>query len=236
MRNLTRCLSLLLATAMLSTNLAAAAPAAPVKFNAKLAAYISQRTSEFDQIPAERKAELKTISQFVERQLRAGQPAQLIFICTHNSRRSHLSQIWASDAAQYYGIADVKCFSGGTEATAFNPRAIAALDRAGVIIEKTDDAKNPRYKVQVAEGLEPLFCLSKKYSDEANPQSDFCAVMTCSEADKGCPTVAGAALRVALHYQDPKAADGTPLEAATYDERCAQICREMFYLFSQVKP
>ena len=153
------------------------------------------------------------------------------------SRRSHLSQIWASDAASYYRIPGVECFSGGTEGTAFNPCAVAArLELAGMKIEKLSDDKNPKYRVQGAEGLAAMVCFSKKYSDATNPKSDFFAVMTCAEADKGCPTVDGAALRVPLHFQDPKVADGTPQEAAKYDERCVQICREMFYLFSRVRP
>jgi arsenate reductase len=206
------------------------------KFNSRLAAYIHDRVSEFDQIPDGRKDDLKKIAAYVREQLDAGQKAKLVFICTHNSRRSHLSQIWASDAAAYYRLSGVECFSGGTEGTAFNPRAIAALERAGMKIDKSSDDKNPRYLVESVEGASPLVCFSKKYSDATNPKSAFCAVMTCAEADKSCPTIDGAALRIPLHFEDPKVADGTPQEAARYDERCAQICREMLYAFSQVRP
>jgi len=204
------------------------------KFNPQVAAYLRQRVGEFDQIPAERKQALETLAAYVRNRSSAGEPARLVFICTHNSRRSHLSQIWAAAAANYYGVPKVECSSGGTEATAFNPRAIAALERAGVEIQKSGDDKNPKYQVRVAEGI-ALECFSKKYGDAPNPAVDFCAVMTCSNADKNCPTVDGSTLRVAIPYEDPKASDGTPQEASTYDERCAQICREMLYLFSQVK-
>jgi hypothetical protein len=73
------------------------------------------------------------------------------------------------------------------------------------------------------------------YADAANPQREFCAIMTCSQADEACPNVAGAANRIAIPYEDPKAADGTPEEAAVYDERCAQIARETLYAFSLVR-
>ena len=209
-----------------------AVPAA--RFNLKLTAYLGDRSGEFDQIPADRKKDLQTIADYMRMQNKASEPARLIFICTHNSRRSHMAQIWATDAANYYGLAGVQCFSGGTEGTAFNPRAIAALERAGIEIAKTEGDKNPRYKVQVADGIEPLVCFSKKYGDAPNPTESFCAVMTCSNADKACPTVEGSSLRVAIPYEDPKMADDTPQEAATYDVRCAQICREMLYMFSQV--
>jgi hypothetical protein len=47
--------------------------------------------------------------------------------------------------------------------------------------------------------------------------------------------VTGSALRIPLHYEDPKASDGTPEEVATYDERARQIATEAFYTFSRVK-
>ena len=196
--------------------------------------YLDERSREFEQIPAERKTQLKKIALYVKSRVNSGQPARLTFICTHNSRRSHMSQIWAAAAASRYGIAGVETYSGGTEATAFNPRAIAAIERAGVKVEKADDTKNPRYAVQFRDSKESITCFSKVYSDPPNPKADFCAVMTCSQADKNCPHVDGCSLRVAIPFDDPKIADNTPEEAARYDERCAQISREMLYLFSQV--
>jgi len=200
----------------------------------EVAKYLQQRHQEFDQIPSERKAKLEKIAQYVKSRLKASQPAKLTFICTHNSRRSHMSQIWAAVAAKNYGLDGVETYSGGTEATAFNPRAIAAMERAGLKVEKPNDSKNPRYAVRFQESKNPMICFSKVYSDPPNPKEGFCAVMTCSEADKSCPLVEGSSHRVALPFDDPKAADGTPEEAAKYDERSAQICREMLYLFSQV--
>lgn len=196
--------------------------------------YLDERSREFEQIPAERKTQLKKIALYVKSRVNSGQPARLTFICTHNSRRSHMSQIWAAAAASRYGIAGVETYSGGTEATAFNPRAIAAIERAGVKVEKADDTRNPRYAVQFRDSKESITCFSKVYSDPPNPKADFCAVMTCSQADKNCPHVDGCSLRVAIPFDDPKIADNTPEEAARYDERCAQISREMLYLFSQV--
>jgi hypothetical protein len=78
-------------------------------------------------------------------------------------------------------------------------------------------------------------CFSKVYSEPPNPKSGYCAVMTCLQADQACPVVAGAALRVALPYDDPKAYDGTAAESARYDERCRQISREMLYVFRLVR-
>jgi protein-tyrosine-phosphatase len=199
--------------------------------------YVEGRIKEFNSIPEERKAELKKVAHFVRSNVDAKQQAaKLTFICTHNSRRSHLSQIWAAAAAQYYGIAGVETFSGGTEATAFNPRAIAAIQRVGFDVKEAKPGKNPQYEVRFGKTEHPLICFSKVYNEQPNPTTDFCAVMTCSQADKTCPIVSGAATRVAVPYEDPKSSDGTPEEQKKYDACCEQISREMLYLFSQVHP
>jgi arsenate reductase (thioredoxin) len=183
-------------------------------------------------IPPERKESLDLLAAFVKERKAAGASADLTFICTHNSRRSHLSQLWAATAAWVHAQDHVRTFSGGTEATAFNPRAVAAVERAGFHVVK-NDGTNPVYEVSFTADRKPELCWSKVYSDPANPRKDFCAVMTCSEADKNCPIVLGALDRISLAYDDPKIADDTPEEAQRYDERCLQIAAELFYVMQQ---
>lgn len=165
--------------------------------------------------------------------VKANQAPKLHFICTHNSRRSHLSQIWAQTFADYFGI-DIQTYSGGTEATAFHPNAVGAIERAGFKVTQEGE-ENPRYQIAHTEGATPMTCYSKRYDEAPNPTSDFAAIMTCSEADSECPVVFGADKRIKLFYNDPKVSDGTPDEKATYDERCAQIAAEMKYVFGQLK-
>ena len=206
--------------------------------NESLQTYISAIKKDFAKIPKERKKELDKIALFVQNKVKSGEQAQLTYICTHNSRRSHFGQIWAATAAAYYGISNVKTFSGGTESTAFNERAVAACKKAGFEISKISkisEDKNPIYEVKYASDAEPLRAFSKKYDDSNNPQSGFCAIMTCSQADEACPVVKGATARVAIPYDDPKAFDGKPEETAKYDERCKQIAAETLYVFSKVK-
>jgi hypothetical protein len=203
---------------------------------ATLQPQIEKARAEFDQISAERKTELEGIADFVSAKVEAGVPARLTFICTHNSRRSHLSQIWAQTAAAFYGIPGVETYSGGTEATACNPRTVKALRRAGFsVVNPTPEKGNPRYLVQYAEEAPPLEAFSKVYDQGGNPDSEFAAVMTCSDADHACPMVRGCESRFAVPYIDPKVADDTAAESATYDERSEQIAREMLYLMSQVE-
>ena len=195
----------------------------------KLQEYVMDFHDNSTQISDKRKVILQELVTYIL----GAQSPKLNFICTHNSRRSHLTQIWAQTAAAVNGL-ELETFSGGTEATAFNPNAVAALKRAGFEIE-SDGGNNPKYIVKYAVEAAPIICFSKKFDDESNPQSAFAAVMTCSEADAECPVIFGADVRIKLLYEDPKVSDGTAQEQATYDERCRQIASEMFYVFSQIK-
>jgi arsenate reductase len=197
--------------------------------------YVNQLTTEFALISPDRKEILKELTQFIQNKLDSNQNVYLNFICTHNSRRSHLSQLWAQAAAHYYGVKGVTCFSGGTEATAFNPRAVRAMQGAGFRITSTKEGQNPVYEVRYAEQASPVIAFSKKYDDPFNHNKGFAAVMTCSHADENCPLVIGASARIALTYDDPKNFDDTPQEAAKYAERVNEIGREILFAFSEVK-
>ncbi len=201
----------------------------------ELLRYLDERAKEIEAIPSERKTELAKVSDYIRERVSKSEPAKLTFICTHNSRRSHLSQIWAQVAAQYYGLVGVETFSGGTEATAFNPRAVTAMQRCGLKIIADDPvATNPRYSVYTSDSATPQVCFSKAYGDPPNPSKGYCAVMTCSQADDACPLVMGCDLRMPIRYEDPKVADDTEFEAQRYDERSAQICSEMLCMMSLV--
>ncbi|MBN1302624.1 MAG: hypothetical protein JW995_15505 [Melioribacteraceae bacterium] len=195
---------------------------------------IKRIEKSFNLISQDRKSILENFAGYISDKLKSGEEIKLIFICTHNSRRSHISQIWAQTAAEYYSIPDIKCFSGGTEATAFNPRAVKAMQKAGFRIETKDDSDNPVYLVYYSDDKKPVECFSKVYSDEYNPQKDFAAIMNCSDADENCPVVFGAEARFPVRYDDPKEFDGTEFEQEKYDERVEEIGREMLYVFSLV--
>lgn len=191
------------------------------------------RRLDLSSIPPSRREILEELVQYIQHKLDRGEPVNLNFICTHNSRRSQLSQIWAKVAAAYHGIR-VKTFSGGTEATAFNERAVASIKRSGFAVSASGEG-NPVYTVSFADDCQPLRCFSKRFDDPENQVPHFAAIMTCSDADENCPFIPGAEKRIPVRYDDPKAFDGTPGEAGKYDERSMQIAAEMFYVFSRVK-
>jgi arsenate reductase len=210
-------------------------PSASAKLYPELASYVAKRQAEFEEIPAPRRDDLRRVANYLQERIHAGQTARLIFICTHNSRRSHFSQIWAQVAADLHGLVGVETYSGGTEATAFNPRAVASLRRAGFQIDTNHAAdENPLYHVRHAENAPAQKCFSKVFDQAPNPTTEYCAVMTCSQADDACPLVMGCDVRAPIRYEDPKMADDTPKEQAVYDERSRQICREMLFMMSLV--
>ncbi len=191
------------------------------------------RRLDITSIPSSRKELLDELAGYIQQKLDAGEPVNLNFICTHNSRRSQLSQIWAKVAAVSHGIR-VKTFSGGTEATAFNERAVASIIRSGFLVSASGEG-NPVYTVSFADDCQSLKCFSKRFDDPENQVPRFAAIMTCSDADENCPFIPGAEKRIPVRYEDPKAFDGTPEEAGKYDERSMQIATEMFYVFSRVQ-
>jgi arsenate reductase len=191
--------------------------------------YCSTLEAEFDQIKEDRKEQLRELGAYIYKKIKAGKDLSITVICTHNSRRSHLGQIWLEAAVAYYNIGIIQTASGGTEATAFFPRAVEAIKKAGfkVVSDGSDD--NPVYEVSLGEDFEPIKMFSKKYDHSINPRSEFAAIMVCSSADAACPIVPGADARFSIQFEDPKNFDGTPSEEMAYEERCRQIAREMFY-------
>lgn len=202
----------------------------------QLLTFCQTLTNEFDKIPLGRKQLLEKIAGYIITRMNENKPVQLVYICTHNSRRSHFGQIWSRVAAAYYNKNQVCSFSGGTESTALNINAVNALKRVGFHITTTEAGNNPVYEVKFGTPEAPIACFSKIYNHAVNPQTGFAAIMTCSEAEENCPFIPGADFRIATPYDDPKSADGTNAQDVTYDERCKQIARETFYMVSKLNP
>ncbi len=193
------------------------------------------KSLSINSISDERKELLKTMSEYIQEKITNKQEIRLNFICTHNSRRSHLSQVWAQAIAYYYNIDNVFCYSGGTEATAMFHMAAKTLVNQGFDITQISEDTNPVQSIKYARDKHPIIGFSKTFDDAFNPQSGFAAIMTCSSADKGCPFIAGAEKRIPMTFEDPKAFDNTPQQAEKYEERSIQIATELKYVFSLLK-
>lgn len=190
---------------------------------------------ESQMISATRKEVLAPLVAYIQSKVDSKSPIRINFICTHNSRRSHLTQIWMQVAASYYGIVNVTCYSGGTEQTAMYPMVATVLKEQGLDVFKIAEGENPIYAIKYGDNEIPIIGFSKKYDAAFNPSSDFAAVMTCSQADGDCPFIAGAERRIPITFEDPKVFDGTENQQAGYFNRSLEIASEMFYIVSQIK-
>ncbi|WP_347373107.1 protein-tyrosine-phosphatase [Aequorivita sp. Q41] len=185
-------------------------------------------------ISEERKALLQPLIDYLNSKKEKDSAILLNFICTHNSRRSHFAQIWAQAMAAYYSLPNIECFSGGTETTSLFPMVATTLEATGFKISKEPKEENPLYKISFSETASPILGFSKTYDAASNPKTGFAAIMTCSQADAGCPFVAGSDKRISITYEDPKVSDGTPKQKETYLDRSQQIATELKYVFSKI--
>tara|TARA_B110000967_G_C18796403_1_gene515990 strand:+ start:22 stop:639 length:618 start_codon:yes stop_codon:yes gene_type:complete len=186
------------------------------------------------ELAGDRITKLLSLVEYIQFNKNEGTSLKLNFICTHNSRRSHLCQVWAKVMAAYYGIDKVKCYSGGTESTAVYKTVVEVLISTGFEVTSIAHYENPTYKVNFTEENCPMTLFSKRYNDRYNPRENYAAVMTCNDADANCPIIP-AVTRISLPYVDPKVSDGTAEELEIYSERSRQIATEMKYIFSQIK-
>lgn len=192
------------------------------------------KSLDVDSIPEERKTILQPLVDYIQTKVQQKEEVRLNFICTHNSRRSHVSQVWAQVMATYFGIPKVTVYSGGTEATAMFHFVGETLKEQGFEITSLSKDTNPVYAIKFGKNYHPVIGFSKTYDHVFNPVSGFAAIMTCSQADEGCPFIAGTEKRIAITYDDPKTFDGTPQQAEKYRERSLQIATELLYVFSKI--
>ncbi len=183
-------------------------------------------------IEKDRQRTLWPLLDYIQDQLDLGLVPQLNFICTHNSRRSQLAQVWMQTLANFKGF-NIHCFSGGVEVTACANQTIHVLRKCGFTIDQMSAGSNPIYLIQNNDLQISLF--SKLFDDKINPTQNFAAVMTCDHAEANCPFVPGASKRIAVTYEDPKLFDGTKEEELQYERRCTQMASEMKWVVDNLK-
>ena len=226
--------------------LEAGVPESRKRLNPRIVAHADLLTTSYDMIDEAHATAGKELAQWIVKEYKPDRPLHVTVICTGNSRRSILGSTMGNVAAAYYGMPEVRFHSGGTAPSAFNARTIASLKEIGVEVEPTGaeaprgepKTANPVYKVRWGQAGVPSVEateFSKVYSDAANPQSGFAALMVCGEADAGCPFVKGAAVRVSMPYLDPKIYDDSQYEALKYAERRDDIGRLMLNVMMQAK-
>lgn len=156
------------------------------------------------------------------------------FICTHNSRRSQLGQVWTFFAAHYFDL-NITAFSGGTEVTAFNRNTVRTLKSVGFTFQVEEFShQNPVYQVSFEGTKHHILGFSKTFDHEIN-EAPYIAITTCDSADQNCPYIAEALHRFHLPYTDPKYSDGTPEQEAAYLKTNGEVASELYFVFMKVK-
>lgn len=186
------------------------------------------------QLSENRRLLLTTIAEKASEELAHGNSVNFNFICTHNSRRSQLCQVWAYFATHYFNLKNIQNFSGGTAVTAFYRNTVKTLQEVGFNFQLNEFShKNPKYLINTTNIEEKLLVFSKLYDDPAN-EKPFFAITTCNNADENCPFIPDALFRFHLPFVDPKAHDNTDLQDQKYLETNKQIAGEMYFLFLTV--
>ena len=185
-------------------------------------------------IDEERKILLNLLSDSIYEQLQQQKTISLAFICTHNSRRSHLAQMWFWLACQRFGLTNIECLSAGTEKTALNDRIVDSARRFGLTIQTKDRSTNPIYQLSSPLADQQLSLFSKKVEELPNSINKPMAIMVCDHASENCPYVNFKKVGH-LHYVDPKYADDTIEESMVYDKTLQRIACEMIYLAEQLQ-
>ncbi|PQJ78736.1 hypothetical protein [Polaribacter porphyrae] len=181
-----------------------------------------------------RKIQLLKIAETIAKEYTTNEIVHLNFICTHNSRRSQLGQVWGFYAAHYFNL-NIKAFSGGTEVTAFFRNTVKTLQKVGFYFHVVDfNHQNPTYEISFDGSRASIYGFSKLFSHKDNLEP-YMAITTCNNADKNCPFIPEATHRFHLPFVDPKVSDGTSEFEKVYLNTNRQIAGEIYFIFNKVK-
>ena len=162
------------------------------------------------------------------------QKIKINFICTHNSRRSQLAQVWAFFAINYFQLSNIFSLSGGTEVTKFHRNAVKVLQYAGFEFDLDNFShQNPKYLVSFKGCKTPLRVFSKIFEDPIN-EFPYIAITTCNNAHESCPFIPDAIHRLHLPYSDPKIFDNTHKTREKYLETSNLIAGEIYFIFEEI--
>ncbi len=180
---------------------------------------LSEYVKELEKFSLEdfQKVRVKKIAKTLKNEIKSYN--SIVFVCTHNSRRSQFCQVWSQILSDIYKL-NLSFQSAGVIKTEVYVEVIRSLQRAGVDIDETGTILINNKQVS----------LFSKSLDEINLKA-FISMMTCSDAEKSCPTDPRSKKNISLFYPDPKRFDGTKDEIKEYDFTCKSIAAEINAIF-----
>ena len=150
-----------------------------------------------------------------------GSSRSIVFICTHNSRRSQFCEFWAKYFSNHYDK-NLNIYSAGVEKTEVYNGVFKALLRCGV--------KKLNNKLVIDK---QSIRLESKTLEEIHLKS-FISIINCSDAEKNCPIDFRSIANINLKYEDPKSFDGSSSEEDEYFNTSYLIARELNYIIRNI--
>ncbi len=186
--------------------------------------------SDWTKIGPERKARLQGIADVVFK-CSVIQEVGVLFVCTHNSRRSQIAEFMLRVALARYGLQNIDVMSAGTIAAALHLNVIKALRTFDVDIRyELPWGTNPFYYLRWKNIDAPCPPMYAKTIMQLPTFAPLIAIMVCDDADRNCPSISGARYRFSLPYKDPKWADNTDDEQTIYIQKIREIGTQMHYI------
>ena len=146
----------------------------------------------------------------------------IVFICTHNSRRSQYCEVWGNVFSILYNE-KLTLYSAGTVSTNVYPEVINSFSRAGLETKSNNTIVFNNTPIK----------LDSKTLDEIGAKK-FISLITCSDAEKSCPIDKRSIKNIQFFHRDPKAFDDTPQEIEAYDSICFIIAKQLNYIIKRI--
>lgn len=154
--------------------------------------------------------------------------AKVVFVCTHNSRRSQAAELLLHLISEHFKR-PIITESAGTESTAFHGNMVKAFNSFGVNFLKYD-LGNPLYIYQ--EFGQDKYLYSKRL-EELDYQNSI-LITVCGDAKDNCPLILDGLAHLHLGYTDPKSFDGSDDELTGYQGKILEIGAELYYLVKRI--
>ena len=174
-----------------------------------------------------RRGEIERYAQEIAQRIKESGSANIVYVCTHNSRRSQFAQFWSAYHTDALNL-PITSYSAGTERTACHSNVLEVLRQEGFSI--TSEGANHKVILNHKSFVE----LSSKTLNSVGLPERYFAIMTCSDADENCPYIPGALDRFRLTFEDPKWSDNSAEAIQVYQDTSKQISTDIKYLLEQI--
>tara|TARA_Y100001949_G_C15986510_1_gene330879 strand:+ start:2001 stop:2567 length:567 start_codon:yes stop_codon:yes gene_type:complete len=167
-----------------------------------------------------RKKRLDNIASVINENL--NKTRSIVFLCTHNSRRSQICEVWGKVFAEIYRK-KININSAGAFKTVVHSQVYESIVKCGLVVDNKKEIFFDKKK----------FKLNSKTIDSLT-MKNFIAVMTCSNAEKSCPNDPRSIRNIKMFFNDPRIYDETDKMSREYLNTTIYIAEELNYIFKNI--